>query len=528
MATISSLPLELLQLIAAYCPATDILALGQTCRAFCQACSDPAVFQQSFENYLPEPDCVAFKDKDALVHFMQPYIDGPMRPCNHHEDTRMTWLFLAVAAARLPLVTRELERLASSVKVHATLESHHLGKDTQESLKGIIGLLSTLPVWGYSSVCNERIASTLDSLCPIFFSKAQHMRHLRADRALGDQHALQLAFCLAMSGLHANSWQPSANCHVELGDAQAPFGPGTDSLLAIVRSVFEGARYNMDYHPFQSSWAGKQTHALLLTVLITRNLHYVVKSGREGVLAWILGMGPATRTRGARIRVPDPARIEFLGSWYFSDKKEKGTDADHVWMHEESLRPRFPLPAPRVITSRGDIYDKGRYFYPFAGDDWWSWYTTRVRDLVRHLDDGEWFGYYTYDLLLAGRVDKPMENIQFRRTGTDGEKYTVEATDCFDSVGTFSLRGEVDASPSACTVKLAKQYTNHGFIWDGLVTPLGICGKYYLPNARRPNVHGYFWLWKKEWMDEMKPWLKSAEPKLPAPTLISNDDLRWL
>lgn len=52
MAAITNLPIELLQLIAGRCSASDIIALSSTCRYLNRACDSPAVFQMSFELYV--------------------------------------------------------------------------------------------------------------------------------------------------------------------------------------------------------------------------------------------------------------------------------------------------------------------------------------------------------------------------------------------------------------------------------------------------------------------------------------------
>ncbi|KAI0598225.1 hypothetical protein F4775DRAFT_186920 [Biscogniauxia sp. FL1348] len=519
MVLLVDLPVEIIQLIAGCCPALDILALGRTCRHLRFACDDAAVFQHSFEtSLLSEPSSPSFQDKNALIRFMKAYIEGGRIPCQRHNGPVRTWACLAVAVSRLSTVTSKLARAASIVKINATLESQQLGRDTKELIQGLVGFLSTLPVWGYAGACNAEIAAILDSLCPVFFSQRTSMQHLRIDRSLGDEYPIRFAFCLSLSGLQADDWRRTVPQSTESGDPRVPLGPGTDALLSIVRSVFHGAAVGPGYETFVTSWIGRQTHALLLTALITRNLQYVAQHGQPGLLA--LGLGIAHGARTIQPRVLNPAKIEFINPWYFSTKVVYGYD--HQTDDSEnnqpvghmsnlnistpsrtsgsSLRPRFPILDPNFVRFRGNVNDKGRYFYPFAGDDWWAWYTTRVRDIARRLDEGEWYGYYTYGLNLAGQVDDPMERIRFRRTSCQGDTYSVEALECFDGVGPFTLRGYVNASDTGCSVRIEKQYAGHGFTWIGQVTPLGIIGEYRFPQSHRP--YGYFWLWKRSWMDD--------------------------
>ncbi|KAI1776482.1 hypothetical protein F4818DRAFT_350856 [Hypoxylon cercidicola] len=448
MPALTDLPTELIQLVAGRCPALDIIALSQTCRLLKRACDNAAVFQMSFELHLPEVNSTAFKDRKALVHFMTSYVDGPKKPCQRNEGPKMTWLCLAVAVHWLPDILVELGRLASSVNVHATLNPPQMGQETKEALRGVIGFLSTLPIWGCADACDAKVAALLD-------------------------YPLQFAFSLAMSSLKRR--QP-LKTHDLVGDPRSVFMSSTNQLLTVVRGNYDGREMGSDYDKFQGSWIGKQTHALLLMTLISRNIYHVLKATVPN-------------------RLPNPNKIEFLGPWYFVADKGK-YDEHTTWTEATSLRPRFPLLTPNLIATQGA---KGRYFYPFAGDEWWSWYTTRARDLARRLDEGEWNGTYTYDLQLGGRVDAPMQGIQFRRTATKGDTYSVEALDGTDGVNRFTLSGEVDASAGECRVRFRKQYPAVGYDWDGLVTPLGICGGYGFPENPRPS--GYFWLWKREWMD---------------------------
>lgn len=474
MPTLTDLPTELIQLVAGRCPAPDIIALSKTCRRLKRACDDAAVFQMSFKLHLPEVISPAFEDGSALARFMASYVDGPKKPCQRNEGPKMTWLCLAVALHRLPDVSVELERLASSVNAGAALKPPQMGEDTKEALRGVIAFISTLPIWGFAEACDPKVAALLDYISPLLWSQSLELKSLRIDQSLGGEHPLQFAFSLVMSNLKKRH---PIKTYDLVGDPRSVFIPSTSQLLGVVKGNYDGLTMGSEYDKFQGSWIGKQTHALLLMVLISRNIYYLLKATIP-------------------TQLPNPNKIELLGPWYFADGKRKYDE----YTGATSLRPRFPLLTPNLIAPQGG---KGRYFYPFAGDEWWSWYTTRVRDIAKHLDEGEWYGTYTYDLQLGSRVDSPMQGVRFRRTATNGDKYSVEALDGIDGVGRFKLSGEVDASDVECRIRFRKHYLSHGITWDwdGLVTPLGICGRWDTPGARRPRPAGYFWLWKRDWTD---------------------------
>lgn len=474
MPSITDLPTELLQLIAGRCTALDILALSRTCRILHDACNNAAVFRMSFQLYLPELTSATFGNKAALVRFMDGYVDGPNKPCQRNEGPKMTWLCLAMAIARLPGVEADLERLAgpiaSTVKIRGNLtltmrRPPQLSEDTKASLQGLIALLSTLPIWGYTTACNSGVSAILDKLCPSLFSLSGDLNTIRIDQCIGGENPLQFAFCLVLSKLETWCQSKAHRLTIEL--------PATNSYLTIIKKIYDGNTLDQGYDKFQNSWIGRQTHALLLIELVARNIYYTSKE------------------------LPNPRNIEFFGSWYFESSQEE--DAEHgTWMGATSLRARFPLPTPSLISVGGK---KGRYFYPFAGDGWWSWYTTRVRDLAREVE-GDWCGTFVYTLLPGARVGPPII-ISFYKTNIDGDTYSLEASG-IDDIGPFSLHGEVNASPVACTVRLRMQYSSITIEWQGLVTPLGICGGCYIPEPQTSasRAIGYFWLWKKEWLSK--------------------------
>ncbi|KAI8962212.1 hypothetical protein F5Y11DRAFT_323249 [Daldinia sp. FL1419] len=402
---------------------------------------------------------------------MDSYVDGPNKPCERNEDPKMTWLCLAMAVARLPGALAELERLtepiASSVKIRGNLmltmrRPPQMSEDTKASLQGLVAFLATLPIWGYTTACDSAVADILDKMCPSLFSLSPDLKSIRIDQCIGGENPLQFAFCLALSNLERWCQSRPNPSIIELP---------VMNTLTIVKKIYDGNTLDHGYDKFQNSWIGRQTHTLLLIELVARNIH------------------------SASTELPNPRNIEFFSSWYFGNGEE---DEHGTWMGATSLRARFPLPTPSRISVRGK---RGRYFHPFAGDGWWSWYTTRVRDLAKKVDEGEWCGTFVYSLLSGARVGPPVI-MSFRKTSSDGDRYSLEAADGEDEMGPFSLRGEVDSSPVACTVLLRMQHSTITVEWQGLVTPLGICGGCYIPEPQTSasRAIGYFWIWKREWL----------------------------
>ncbi|OTB19726.1 hypothetical protein K445DRAFT_313506 [Daldinia sp. EC12] len=388
----------------------------------------------------------------------------------------MMWLCLAIAVARLPNALADLERLAkpiaSSVKICGNLtltmkRAPPLSEDTKSSLQGVIAFFSTLPIWGYTAACNSSVSAILEKLCPSLFSMSRDLDAIRIDKCIGGENPLQFAFCLVLSKLE--TW-----CQYRAHHLPTEF-PITNSYISILKKIYDGNTIDHGYDKFQNSWIGRQTHTLLLIELAARNIYYT-----------------------SRVELPNPRNIEFIGSWYFG-KDHEGLEHG-TWMENTSLRARFPLPTPNIISVQGK---RGRYFCPFAGDGWWSWYTTRVRDLAKNMDEGEWCGLFVYSLLAGARVG-PALRMCFRKTSTDGDVYTLDASDGVDDIGPFTLRGEVNASPAACNVCLRLQYSTITIEWQGIVTPLGICGGCYIPGPQTSasRAIGYFWMWKKNWLNK--------------------------
>ncbi|OTA99668.1 hypothetical protein M426DRAFT_324919 [Hypoxylon sp. CI-4A] len=486
MPAFTDLPIELLQLIAGKCPPPDILTLGRTCRRLHEACDGISVLQASFESYFPELTSTTFKNKNALVRFMHNYADSPAR---RDDGLRKTWLCLAMVAYRFPDAMSELQRLLSCIK------AQRLSHESEELLRGILAFLSTLPVWGYTEACNPVVAEILDCLGPFILAQHPGLNALRIDESIGSEHPIQFAFCLVLSHLETERPPGLQN---QPGVRQS-HGVFIYQHFALVKSFYGGIVLGPRYNIFQHSWTGKQTLALLLIDLIARNIRYLT-SGRYSPFTRLISLGSLPKQPDATIQLPNPKRIEFIDSQYLPPSGNADTE-EARWEDGTSSRPRFPLLTPSLAMCRGG---RGRYFHAFVGDDWWSWYTTRVRDLTRRLDEGEWYCVYADNLQEGNRDSLPIERIQFKKISPDGVKYLVEATGGSDRTGAFTLRGEVDASDAECTLRLQKIYTSHVHDWRGQVTPLGICGSAHNPSgpdARR--AVGYFWLFKRDWIGDV-------------------------
>lgn len=116
---------------------------------------------------------------------------------------------------------------------------------------------------------------------------------------------------------------------------------------------------------------------------------------------------------------------------------------------------------------------------------------------------GKWTGVYTDQRRYLGRrhFDPPMRDINLiaRTPGEDdaqmGAKTMFDPNSRgVDAHGEFSIRGHV--WPNGM-VRMHKRYIAAGWVWGwrGWVTPFGIVGVW----GGRGSFGGYFWLWKQDW-----------------------------
>ncbi|KAH8668528.1 hypothetical protein BX600DRAFT_258685 [Xylariales sp. PMI_506] len=226
--------------------------------------------------------------------------------------------------------------------------------------------------------------------------------------------------------------------------------------------------------PFNSSgtWDGWQSQDLLHIVNIIQALRM-----------W------SVTDDNAQLKLPNPSKISFVlpGAAARASGIANG--------HTDSVL-GFPIPSPDL---RAGLWSgKERCFFPCTSQSWKEWYKAQTRSAVREMLEGEWFGYYTYWLYSAR--DDPMQSIRFQLVREHEDAYEIEALECFDGIGQFTLRGQVNLTDG--TIQLHKDYASHGFAWRGRVTPLGICGCYSTITDFDIDTDGAFWLWKREWMDE--------------------------
>lgn len=134
---------------------------------------------------------------------------------------------------------------------------------------------------------------------------------------------------------------------------------------------------------------------------------------------------------------------------------------------------------------------------------WGRWLRTNVDVLIEDLAQGEWVGYYTHRIAHADidDVDPPLRNIHFTSNPdpADSDKVLLRAEDGVDSVGSFTLSGNL--SRSTGMVHLVKQYfgeQTHSWRQKGTLTPLGIAGHWYSADIPDDPL-GFIWMYKKEW-----------------------------
>jgi hypothetical protein len=230
---------------------------------------------------------------------------------------------------------------------------------------------------------------------------------------------------------------------------------------------------------FHDSWDGWPTHSLLLIVLVAHGLrHWDMRGQSDG-----------------RSLLPNPGKIELLGPEFFVDRDSCASSSV-----TSTCRAVLPLPTP-ILGVNGE-FGRGRYLYPFINLSWNVWYKQHVEAMAGRIDQGEWYGYFTYGFRYDDPLDDPMERIRFQIVATDSDSYSVEAVDCSDFRGLFNFTGRISRSHGA--VRLRKQYSDHGRAQNfrGKITPLGICGCYTPGTEEDTAFSGAFWLWKREWMDE--------------------------
>ncbi|KAK7737797.1 hypothetical protein SLS53_006417 [Cytospora paraplurivora] len=330
-----------------------------------------------------------------------------------------------------------------------------------------VGVLSTLIVLGYSDVCDVEMGRQLMAI-NAWMAKS---RIWSEKKLLGNKQLnLQLAFTMALGLMHPRDW---SNIPAETPEYQ--------SLAQRVRADFHGEDFTSSNQSFWLSWEGLHTRSLQLAGLIA----YILKVGgfddtpRSDLLPFLRNTTPPPGSSSSSSAQPSRLRLPLL---------EKARD--------DGIRVR--------------------------SNSWQEWYASRVRDLVASIEDEEWYGYYVYTLMNTdnlnpiGSKDPAMENIHFKLGGggagwgagprsrsqsqsQSAQRIPLEAKGGMDGVTKeFDFVGTVALNTGLVTLK--KNYIGaHYWDYEGVMTPLGIVGEW---GKEGTGFNGYFWLWKRSWMDD--------------------------
>ncbi|KAF1922085.1 hypothetical protein BDU57DRAFT_511236 [Ampelomyces quisqualis] len=167
-----------------------------------------------------------------------------------------------------------------------------------------------------------------------------------------------------------------------------------------------------------------------------------------------------------------------------------------------AIREHGPLPKSTKIPFQ--TFMEIRSLYPAGG----SFSTCHLQKTTSpDFLTGKWIGYYTDERQSRGlsqpttRYDPPMVDVQIVARKPLEHELNTEAISAkidlqsrgFDAHGEFTLEGQVSFKGE---VTLVKQYIFAGWTWrwSGCITPFGIVGDW---SGRRYG--GHFWIWKVEW-----------------------------
>lgn len=310
--------------------------------------------------------------------------------------------------------------------------------------------------------------------------------------------SLQLAFSMVVGLLHPSEWTNGP-----------PTTPEYQDLARCTRADFRGTEFTSSSQSFWLSWEGLQTRSLQLAGLIA----YVLR---------VSGFEDVPRSDLISFLRPPPSQPP-------SSLSRINTSANSSTATRTSKPPAPPsrLKVPLLENFCKDGVRPQR-------NSWQEWYASRVRDLVEHIEEEEWYGYYVYtlentdNLNPIGSRDPAMENIHFKLGGGGGAaaatreppsltsspspsglnnnrlssppssaRLPLEAQGGKDGVtGEFDFFGTVTTTTGH--VSLRKTYKGaHYWDYDGVMTPVGIVGEW---GREGTGYSGYFWLWKRSWM----------------------------
>jgi len=277
--------------------------------------------------------------------------------------------------------------------------------------------------------------------------------------------ASQISFCLAIGVLGntvLNNMPILVNRVMHLRKPEA-YGEGT---------------YRME---LESSFEGVQATSFLVL----------------GCLPWLLRSDPGVIVRDD---LPYPPALPLLAS------------AEQGDIPLPDGKPPSPLAFPnRAPGSRFAPGELSMHSFGYA-PSWNRWLRASVDAQIKDIARGEWVGYVSTSQGRNGDVPPPAHGVHFtsRSDPQDADRLLLIA-DGVDSRGAFKLDGFVMLSMGF--VCLEKWWTGANgvpahLLW-GAITPLGIAGSWsYLSAPRIPM--GLMWLYKKEWVRERTPVLKTA------------------
>ncbi|KAE9583385.1 hypothetical protein CGMCC3_g278 [Colletotrichum fructicola] len=439
--SLENLPTELIHRIASYCDVADVHALTCVSRAIRMSCSNPFVFQAQFCHHAPDPESKTIPNKYTLAHIVNSALIS--RP---ESDAGTIWSHLAAVASTLPNLSDELDELMLPYRAVSWQSAGSVKLPSSELLRktqALIGTFSTFAVLGYIPSIDLGVAAATTGLLITLTDPHNWASYIHVLPQI-NRLVRQQAFVLALGLLQTQVLNNLGIMAYHL----SKMATWDDTHTA--------------FHRFKTSWEGRQTAALLVQVLLAHLLR------------------SSFSARPASEYLPSPRKLPL------------------AMVHDEAGSAIVPLPDP-LSPEQAE-----RRLTAFSSTGSWDrWNRRYVRHLTEEMEDGEWYGYFTWDtarnqapFLETG----PIENIRFRFGAKESADGTIEviADNCKEPSGLFALHGEVDTLLQSI---MLKKISPRGVEcnYRGWFTPLGIAGTM---NPSPWGLPGWFWIWKKEWMED--------------------------
>ncbi|KAL0932692.1 uncharacterized protein CTRU02_211655 [Colletotrichum truncatum] len=471
--SLESLPTEIIHRIASYCEVKDIHNLTSVSQALNTSCSNPYVFQAQFCRHAPNPETEAVRDHFALAPLINAAITTiyPAKAPNQpRPEARTIWSHLAVVAPRLPDLSDELDELMLPYRAVSFQPAGGLKFPTAEFLqktRSLVGTFSTFAVLGCKVIvsfwspsliifANEEtdipaidlgVAAAIPGLLIALTEPHNWSIHVYSETGM-DLLVRQQAFCLALG----------------LMQTQVLNNMGVMTYHLSMMATWD--KEDTAFFKFKQSWEGRQTIAMLAQAVLA----HLLRSSIPG--------------RPVSTYLPSPRKLPFA-----------------TWHGTGEVVLALPNPAlPDTVQRRISAFS--------SSDAWHRWNRAYVRHLADKLEEGEWYGYFTWDTARSETTfleTGPIENIHFKLGDKKSPKQTVDdnvllvrADGCKEPAGTFTFDGEFHKeSQSIVLRKIHPDGIEYNF--RGWFTPLGIAGTL---DPSPWGMPGWFWLWKKEWMSE--------------------------